>query len=100
MSLSNLPNSGSANFESNLRSTLETWRDSIETKVPSTHSHSGASLYVTIAEDMAALGNGSVTAELGITQDTLTLYTWNQSGSTWALVNNKTFDLIQFQIFT
>jgi len=99
MALDNLPESSAANFESNVRSILGSWKTSIENKVPITHSHSGASLYLTIAADMAALGTGSTTAELGVTQDTLSLYTWNQSGATWNLVSNAAFNLIQFQMF-
>ncbi len=100
MALADLPDSGSANFERVLRSTLDTWKDSIETKISSAHSHDGALLYLTLATDLVSLGSGSVTGELGVAQDTLRLYTWDESGTTWNLVSNKAFDLIQFQTFT
>lgn len=85
MPLSDLPNSGSANFESTVRNTIHNYRDAIELKAANTHTHGtygGVSLSLVARE--ANLGVGATGGELSsTTQEYHNMYSWDANGSLW-----------------
>lgn len=87
MALGNLPSSGSDNFESTIRATLHTWRDSIDTKAASSHSHGegGTSVYFSTAANWVALSAGTTDGEMAVTADNGEVYVWSASSSEWRL---------------
>ncbi len=98
MALPDLPISGTVNFESNLRTNLDVWKDSIETRSALDHSHSGTTLNLTIAAGSGSDNLPTVTTdgELGITTGDHFLYIGDSGVSTWLRVQT---DIIELQIF-
>jgi len=98
MALSDLPNSGSANFESICPSILHNWRDNIDRKSSYTHIHSGTSVYYFIIfADTASITNADVTGALSTRQDNLKLYKY--SNAEWTNAVGDAASIIQAEVF-
>lgn len=84
MSLPDLPTSGSANFESNIRQVLNQWKADIEAKAASGHSHGAGGEVISVVAGQANLGTGSTDGERKITADEYgNQYTWDDDNSKW-----------------
>jgi len=85
MALEDLPNSGSESFETNVRGTLHTWKDSIEEKAGSSHTHgSGGGVSLTLVSREANLGTGATSGELSATTlEYNNMYAWDGPGELW-----------------
>uniref|UniRef100_A0A6M3INS8 Uncharacterized protein n=1 Tax=viral metagenome TaxID=1070528 RepID=A0A6M3INS8_9ZZZZ len=85
MALSDLPKSGSSNFEVVVRNTIHSYRNAIDTKAANTHTHGtygGVSMSLVSRE--ANLGVGAIGGELSsTTQEYGNMYTWNADGNLW-----------------
>jgi len=101
MALSDLPNSGSANFESICPSILHNWRDNIDRKSSYTHIHSGTSVYYfMIFADTASITNAGVTGALSTRQDNINkLYKYNYSNTEWTNAVGDVASIIQAEVF-
>ena len=84
MALADLPSSGSANFESNVRITLHDWRDAIDQKALSAHTHGdGGGVSMSIAATFSALSDGNNDGEFGEAVNYMDLYGWDNTGLEW-----------------
>jgi len=62
MSLDNLPNTGSENFETNCPKVLNSWKDLLEQRSDAIHTHNGGSIYyfIIFENDAEVVNNASV----------------------------------------
>jgi len=83
MSLPDLPQTGEENFDSKVRSSLNTWKDGIESKAENSHTHGAGGVVISIVADEAALGVGATDGESKITADTGHRWVWDATEEEW-----------------
>jgi len=100
MPLSELPDSGSPNFESTVRSTLHTWKDSIEDKAAYSHTHgTGGGVSYSLVSREADLGTGAVSGQLSATtMEYNNLYIWDGQGAKWKPFNGNIYSNVSMPL--
>ncbi len=103
MALADLPDSGSANFETNCPAVLNSWKNSLEQKSDILHIHNGGSIYYLILfeNNSIVINNGSIDGgELSVRQDNISnVYVFNSGTSLWIDAISGSASILQAEIF-
>lgn len=97
-SLTALPATGAANFNTLLRAVLNEWKAGIESKSESGHSHGAGGEVISICQDETNLGTGSTDGEIKITHtDDATngkagnVYSWDHGNTKWRIHSGNAY---------
>jgi len=92
MALTTFPASGTANFETVARNTLEEWRQAIDTKAVATHTHdAGSPAFISIVANEAGLGAGAQDGQLVICKSNGNRYVWDDTNSKWRICSGNIY---------
>ena len=86
MSLTPLPDTGTTNFNTQVRAVLDLWKASIEAKAESSHSHGAGGVVMSICTNEATLGNGSTDGEKKECSESGNRYKWDATNSKWRVL--------------